>query len=192
MSFTREIYALPVDAVSRVWRMARVFRRSPSIPSVTGCAPPSTRRAMGSISSSVPTASRRNETLISTVSRRRRFSFRQRIHFCEPSNGYIFRRAGRSCLISASKIASNVQRVVAARKPVRRVPRLRAPLQAPIESKDGKNGTPHRRVPPRASFHYQLAYDVKLHRPVRGHPGELSGRLEPGESAGTRPARMHS
>ena len=44
---------------------------------------------------------------------------------------------------------------------------------------------------PRASSQHTLDYDVKLHRPIQKQLGELSGRLEPGESGGTRPARMH-
>ena len=74
--------------------------------------------------------------------------------------------------------------------PYRRISRLRAPLQAPIESNGGKNGIQQTTGAPAVSFHYSLGYDVKLHRPVQ-NPGEPSGRLEPGGSGGTRPARMH-
>ena len=49
-------YALP--GVSRARSAARDFCRSRPIPIVTGCAPPSTRRAIRSNSSNVATASR--------------------------------------------------------------------------------------------------------------------------------------
>ena len=42
---------------------ARVRRRAISIPFVSGCAPPSTRRAVGSISSSIVAASRRSSSV---------------------------------------------------------------------------------------------------------------------------------
>ena len=44
-------------------RAVRAFRRDSSIPSVVGCAPPSTRRAVRSASSSVVTASRRSSSV---------------------------------------------------------------------------------------------------------------------------------
>ena len=53
-------YALPVDGVSRARSATRAARRAPSIPSTSGCAPPSTRRAIRSVSSSVVTALRRS------------------------------------------------------------------------------------------------------------------------------------
>ena len=45
------IYAL-LDGVSRAWSAARAFTRAASIPIVSGCAPPNTRRAVRVISSS--------------------------------------------------------------------------------------------------------------------------------------------
>ena len=47
-----------VDGVSRARRSARPFRRATSIDRTVGCAPPNTRRAVRSVSSSVVTASR--------------------------------------------------------------------------------------------------------------------------------------
>ncbi len=57
---TAVYYAPPGDGVSRARSSARAFCRVFSIPIVVGCAPPSTRRAIGSVSSSVVTASRRS------------------------------------------------------------------------------------------------------------------------------------
>ena len=59
------------------------------------------------------------------------------------------------------------------------------------KAKTERTGSNNQTGAPRASCHYQLAYDVKLHRPVQNTAGELSGRLEPGESGGAPPARMH-
>ena len=56
-------YALPLGGDSRARSTARAYRRDSSIPLVTGCAPPSTRRAVRSVSSSVATASRRSSSV---------------------------------------------------------------------------------------------------------------------------------
>ena len=58
---TTTAYALTGgDGVSRARSVARASRKSPSMLFVSGCAPPSTRRAIRSVSSSVFTASRRS------------------------------------------------------------------------------------------------------------------------------------
>ena len=57
------MYALPVDAVSRVWSAARAFCRWLSITAATGCAEPRTRREIRAASSSVVTASRRSSSV---------------------------------------------------------------------------------------------------------------------------------
>ena len=49
--------------VSRAWSTARAYRRSPSNDVVSGCAPPSTRRAIRVVSSSIATASRRSSSV---------------------------------------------------------------------------------------------------------------------------------
>ena len=54
--------ALP-GGVSRARSAACAFRRWRSIPIVIGCAPPSTRRAVGNVSSSVVTASRTSSSV---------------------------------------------------------------------------------------------------------------------------------
>ena len=51
-------YAISDDGVSRARSAARAFRRDCSLSTVNGCAPPNTRRAIRSVSSSVVTASR--------------------------------------------------------------------------------------------------------------------------------------
>ena len=55
------------DGVSRARSAARDLSTSPSIPSVPGCAPPSTRRAIRPISTSVVTASRRSSSVEENV-----------------------------------------------------------------------------------------------------------------------------
>jgi hypothetical protein len=59
------------------------------------------------------------------------------------------------------------------------------------KAKTGRTGSNDQTGAPRASFHIRCSYDVKLHRPIRNTSGELPGRLEPVESGGTRPARVH-
>ena len=54
---------VPGDGVSRVRSAARDVRRRSSIPLAAGCAPPNTRRAIRSTSSSVATASRRSSSV---------------------------------------------------------------------------------------------------------------------------------
>ena len=56
------VYPVP-DDVSRARSLARACRRARSIPVVTGCALPSTRRAIRPMSSSVVTASRRSSSV---------------------------------------------------------------------------------------------------------------------------------
>ena len=105
-------------------------------------------------------------------------------------SGYIFRRVGRSCLIRTQNNASNCQR----RDLARTRTRIDASYVYEHLSKHGskekteRTGSNDQTGAPRSSFHYSLGYDVKLHRPVQ-NPGEPSGRLEPGGSGGTRPAR---
>ena len=55
--------AAGAGGVSRSWSAARDIGSSLSIPFVIGCAPPSTRRAVRSVSSSVATASRRSSSV---------------------------------------------------------------------------------------------------------------------------------
>ena len=52
-----------VGGVSRARSAARAFRKWFSTTGICGCAPPSTRRAVGSISSSIVTASRRSSSV---------------------------------------------------------------------------------------------------------------------------------
>ncbi len=52
-----------VRLVSLRWSTARAFRRDNSIPVVIGCAPPITRRAVRSVSSSVVTAAQRSSNV---------------------------------------------------------------------------------------------------------------------------------
>jgi hypothetical protein len=52
-----------LGGVSRAWRTAREFRKSDSIAIVSGCAPPSMRRAIRAVSSSVVTASRTSSSM---------------------------------------------------------------------------------------------------------------------------------
>ena len=56
-------YALVGGGVSRAWSVARDFRKWCSSIDIFGCAPPSTRRAVGSISSSIVTAVRRSSSV---------------------------------------------------------------------------------------------------------------------------------
>ena len=65
--YKANIYALPDgdDGVSPTRSASRDFRRVPSIPDVVGCDPPSTRRAIRAVSSSVATASRRSSSVAS-------------------------------------------------------------------------------------------------------------------------------
>ena len=58
MSERRSFYAPPDDGVSRARSAARASRRVIPIPAAVGCAPPNTRRAIRSMSSSIVTASR--------------------------------------------------------------------------------------------------------------------------------------
>ena len=65
-SSTQHLTLLPtlnLSGVSRQRSTARASRSSSSIPTVVGCAPPSTRRAVLSISSSVVTASPRSSSV---------------------------------------------------------------------------------------------------------------------------------
>ena len=67
----------------------------------------------------------------------------------------------------------------------RRVARTQALLDAPYlyehlskhrsKAKTGRTGSNDQTGAPRPSCHYQLAYDVKLHRPVRGHSRRALG-----------------
>ena len=52
-----------LDGVSRAWSAARDSCRATSIIGARGCAPPNTRRAVRSVSSSVATASRRSSSV---------------------------------------------------------------------------------------------------------------------------------
>ena len=61
-------YALPDGGVSRAASAARDFRRLRSIPVVSGCAPPNTRRAIRSIFSNVVTLSRRSSSVAAASS----------------------------------------------------------------------------------------------------------------------------
>ena len=72
--------------------------------------------------------------------------------------------------------------------PYRRISRLRAPLQAPIESNGGKNGIQQTTGAPAVSFHYSLGYDVKLHRPVWGYPRRALGTAGAGGVRGDAPS----
>ena len=56
-------YASPGDGVSRACSTARESRKVHSIDVVIGCVPPSTRRAIRSVFSSVATASRRSSSV---------------------------------------------------------------------------------------------------------------------------------
>ena len=51
---------------------------------------------------------------------------------------------------------------------------------------DGRTGSNNPTGAPRPSRHYQLAYEVKLHRPVRGHPRGALGTAGAGRSPGGR------
>ena len=64
-------YAL-LGGVSRARSTAREISRERSIPTVVGCAPPNTRRAMRSESSSIVTASRRSSSVAPSSSHQNR------------------------------------------------------------------------------------------------------------------------